>query len=70
MNKFMRVLKWVLYLSYLGNASAVDLSGNVLYLDCEVLLLAFADIVSWRFRCLRPFAVVVLAQLQHAQLLL
>ena len=31
-------------LDFLGeNVSAVDFSGNVFYLDCEVLLLAFTE---------------------------
>ena len=58
-------------LEFLGeNFGAVDFSGNVFYLDCEVLLLAFTEKKSLRLRCLRPFYVVVLAQLQHAWFLL
>ena len=54
---------------FLGeNFSAVDVAGNVFYLDREVLLLAFMEKNSRRMRCLRPLVVVVLVQSQHLRL--
>ena len=46
-------------LKFLGeNVGAVDVVGSVLYMDLEILLLAFMENNSWRLRCLRPFIVV------------
>ena len=44
------------------NVSAVDFSGNVFYLDCEVLLLAFADNFFSQIEMFKPFVVAVFSQ--------
>ena len=55
-------------LKFLGeNVGAVDVVGSVLYMDLEILLLAFMENNSWRLRCLRHF-IVVFFQSQSSRL--